>query len=169
MAFWPGQMQTQSSLLQDAAWIVTLFGHVTPQARGRVGRLNKSFPIINNNHNPCRTKAQISISKEKGECPLHAPLTISALLYTVLVTLVTSWAECRSGSPAKLALILPHNSPWWWLTLLFMERAGGSNNTLQIISHHRSPLYSLSTPSPWHISHHLRHYLCLQLSIHICK
>lgn len=112
----------------------------------RKGGLFKLFPPPPNQHdcNPCRTKPWISISKEKGECPLHAPLALPAPPYTVLVTLVTPWAECRLGGPTKQTLVSPHNSPWWWLTLLFMERAGGSCNTLQIIAHPRSPPYSPS-------------------------
>lgn len=114
----------------------------------RAGCLNNFFFPNQHDHNPSRTKAWISISKEKGECPLHAPLSLLLPLSTVLVTLVTPWAECRSGGPTKQPLVSPHNSPWWWLTLLFMERAGGSDNTLQIIAHPRSPLSSYSlTPS----------------------
>lgn len=65
--------QTQPSSSQAAACLLTLFGHMTPEASGEGGLFKHISPPINNNHNPCRTKAQISISKEKSECPLHAP------------------------------------------------------------------------------------------------
>lgn len=87
----------------------------------------------------------------KGWVPSPCPPYPPASPCTVLVTLVTPWAECRSGGPTKRPLVSPHNSPWWWLTLLFMERAGGSYNTLQIIAHPRSPLYSPSRTPPPHI------------------
>lgn len=124
-------------------------GHMMSEFSREGGPFKQDFFFPNqHDRNPCRTKAWISISKEKGECPLHAPLTLPAPRCTVLVTLVTPWAECRSGGPTKRPLVSPHNSPWWWLTLLFMERAGGSYNTLQIIAHPRSPLYSPSLNPP---------------------
>lgn len=49
------------------------------------------FPPNQDDCKPCSTKAWISISKEKGECPPHVPpLARLAPRRTVLVTLVTS-------------------------------------------------------------------------------
>lgn len=150
-----------------------LLARQCPRAAVRAACLNNFFFPNQQDCNPFRKKPWISISKEKGEWPLHAPLTLPTLLYTVLVALVTPWAECRSVEPTKQTLVSPHNSPWWWLTLLFMERAGGSYNTLQIIAHPRSFLYSPSlTPLQIFTSSFLpflTHSLFLQLNVHICE
>lgn len=74
--------------------------------------------------------------------------------------------------PTMWALVSPHNSLWWCLILLFMERAGGSHNMLQIIAHPKFPLlHSVSNLPYISLSFlsflFLRHSLFFSLHIYI--
>lgn len=101
--------------------------------------------LINTIVTPRRTKAWISISKEKGECPLHAPLALPAPPCTVLVTLVTPWAECRSGGPTKRS---PCLSSQFTLMMTNTFVHGEGRWELQYASNHCPPEISLYSPPP---------------------